>query len=155
MLHILAVVIGIGGVTLNGVYGREAKNRQGPEGRAITEAVEYVSRIAEYVIYLIPVFGILLVLSSDGVYEFSDTWIWLSIVLYVIAVGIAHGVQMRNTRLMIALMRELEATPPAGGGPPPQVAEIERRGRTLAMGGGSLHVILVALVTLMIWKPGG
>ena len=155
LLHILSIVIGIGGVTLNGVFGREAKQRQGPEGRAITEAVEYVSRIAHYVIYLIPVFGILLVLSSDDIYEFSDTWVWLSIVLYLIALGVSHGVLTRNTRLMIMLMRDMEATPPTGGGPPPQVAQLERLGRMQGIGGGTLHLLLVALLALMIWKPGG
>jgi uncharacterized membrane protein len=157
LLHILAVVIGIGGVSLNGVFGREAKQRQGPEGRAITEAVEYVTRIASYVIYLIPVFGILLVLASDDVFEFSDAWIWLSMLLYIVAVGVSHGVLIRNTRLMIMLMRDLEATPPTpgAGGPPPQVAELERLGRMQGMAGGTLHLLLVALIALMIWKPGG
>lgn len=154
LLHILSIVIGLGGVTLSGVYGREAKQRQGPEGRAITEAVEYVGHVAHYVIYLIPVFGILLVLASDSVWTFGQTWIWLSIVLYALALGISHGVQFRNTRRMIVLMREMEAGPPPAGGPPPQVAEIERLGRGLAVGGGALHLILVILIGLMIWKPG-
>ncbi len=166
LLHILSIVIGIGGVTLNGLFGREARNRPGPEGRAITEAVEFVSRVAHYVIYLVPVFGILLVLSSDGAYEFSDTWIWLSMVLYVVALGISQGILMRNTRRMIGLMREMETTqgpsapetrqgsPAATSGPPPQVAALDRLGRQLGMGGGALHLILVLLIGLMIWKPG-
>jgi uncharacterized membrane protein len=154
VLHILAVVVGIGGVTLNGVYAREIRQRQGPEGRAIAEAMDYVTRVAEYVIYLIPVFGILLVLSSDEFHSFGDFWIWFSIVLYVIAIGVSHGILIRNSNRMIGLMREMEAGPPPAGGPPPQVAQLERLGKAQGMASGILHLLLVILVALMVWQPG-
>jgi hypothetical protein len=60
---------------------------------------------------------------------------------------------------MQALMRELaEAGPPAGGaatgGPPPQVVELEERGRRVGITGATLNVILVLILFLMVWKPG-
>jgi uncharacterized membrane protein len=158
LLHILAVIIGLGTVALNGLYGRETRQRRGKEGLAIAEATEFVSGIAQYVIYLIPVFGILLVFASDKVYSMSDAWISASLALFVVALGISHGVLGPNFRKMLGLMRELEAGPPAGApptGPPPQVAELERRGRTVGMAGASLNILLVVLTALMIWKPGG
>ena len=55
-------------------------------------------------------------------------------------------------------MKELVAggPPPAGaaGGPPPQVAQLEANGKRMAMLGGMLHLALVAILVLMIWKPG-
>jgi predicted integral membrane protein DUF2269 len=153
LLHILTVVVGLGSMQLNGLYGRESRQRQGPEGRAIAEATEFVSQIATYVIYLILVTGILLVLSSDDYFKFSDTFIWASLVLYVLALGISHGVIRPNIRTMIGLMRELETAPPPAGGPPPQVAKLERHGRIVGTASALLHVFLVVFIALMIWQP--
>src|SRR6266481_3555248 len=84
--HILVAIVGLGAVMLNGLYAAQSQKRPGPDGRAIAEANYAVSKIAEYVIYLIPVFGILLVLASDKSWKFSQTWVWLSLLLYVIAI---------------------------------------------------------------------
>lgn len=164
ILHILAVVIGIGAVMLNGLYGAQAKARKGPEGLAIAEANFRVSMIAEFVIYTIPLFGIALVFMSktDGVqvYDWDQTWIWLSILLYVVALGISHGVVIPTAKKMQGLMRELNAMgpPPAGGppagGPPPQVVQLEALGKKIGAGGASLNILTVVLVFLMVWKPG-
>lgn len=156
--HIICVVVGIGGVMLNGVYGLQAKARPGPGGLAITEANHTASSIAEGFVYGIPVFGILMVLRIDA-YDFDQTWVWLSLLLYVIALGIVHGIMVPNVKKMIALQRELVSMgpPPAAapaGGPPPQVAELEQRGKTLGTFGPVLNVIAAVIISLMIWKPG-
>ena len=78
VLHILTAIVGLGAVMLNGLYAAQAQKRQGPGGRAISEANLAVSTIGEYFIYAIPVFGILLVLDSDKLWKFSQTWIWLA-----------------------------------------------------------------------------
>jgi len=57
------------------------------------------------------------------------------------------------------LMVELVAMgpPPAGapaGGPAPQAVQIETLGKRLATVEPILHVILVVILGLMIWKPG-
>jgi hypothetical protein len=160
-LHLLAVVVGIGNTAMNPVYGTFAKNRPGPGGLAVTEANYKAAKVGEWFIYAIPIFGILLVLHDDGPGEWGDTWVWLSILLYVIALGIAHGVLFRSHKRMIVLQQELESMgpPPAGvadtaTGPPPQVAELDRLGNRLAQFGGLLHVIATVLILLMVWKPG-
>src|SRR4051794_38417740 len=85
LLHLVAVVVGFGGVLLNGLYGAQAKKRPGPGGLAITEANFFVStKVAEIAIYLVPLFGFALVGLSDSAWSFSDAWITASIVLYVI-----------------------------------------------------------------------
>ena len=91
VLHILTAIVGFGGVFLNALYGQQAKARRGREGLAIAEANFLVSNVAEFFIYGVLVFGILLVLLSDDVWTFSQFWIWASIVLYVIWVGLAHA----------------------------------------------------------------
>jgi uncharacterized membrane protein len=157
-LHLLCVIVGIGGVMLNGVYGIQAKKRPGPGGLAITEANETVNKIAEAFVYGIPVFGVWLVARIDG-YDFSQTWVWLALVLYFTAIAIVHAVMLPNVKKMISLQRELVAAgpPPAGapaGGPPPQVAELEQRGKTLATFGPVLNILAVVILFLMVFKPG-
>ena len=160
LLHILTAIVGFGAVFLNALYGRAAERRRGAEGLAIAEANYDVSHMATYFIYAVPVFGILLVLMSDEYYTFSKGWITISFVLYIIGIGLSHGVLRPNVRKMQGLMRELVAMgPPAAGsassgGRPSQVDEIERRGRMVGIVGAALNLLLIVLLYLMIWKPG-
>lgn len=156
-LHIFSAIVGFGTVFLNGLYGQQAKRRQGPGGLAIAEATESVAKVASFFIYGVFVFGILLVVEADHV-SFSDGWLSASMGLYIVAIGLSHGLLLPNVKKMNARMAELvDAGPPGEGaaGPPPQVAEIERRGRTVGIAGGALNVMTVVILYLMIWKPGG
>ncbi len=154
VLHILSAIVGLGGVMLNGLYGAQTRQRPGPSGRAVLEANTFVSEIATYVIYAMGVFGILLVVASDEVWKFSQTWLWLALVLYAAAIGISHAVMRPSAARIRELMVEMEQGPPPTGGPPPQVAEIQEMGRRLAIGGPILSINVVVILFLMIWKPG-
>jgi uncharacterized membrane protein len=154
VLHILSVIFGLGTVSLNGLYAAQAQKRQGPPGRAITEANFFVTGIAEYVIYTIPVWGILLVLSSDKLFKFSQTWIWLSLLLYFVAIGLSHAIMIPGVKRIIELQKEIEQGPPPASGPPVQVAELQSIGARLAPTGMVLDLLLVVIVVLMIWRPG-
>ena len=165
LLHILTAIVGFGAVFLNALYGRAAERRKGVEGLAIAETNYDVSQMAGYFIYAVPVFGILLILMSDtgsgeGAWEFSQAWISASFLLYIVALGLSHGVLRPNVKKMHGLMRELVAMGPpsigagAGGGRPPQVDEIEQRGRTVGAVGAILNLLLIVILYLMVWKPG-
>lgn len=157
VLHLVAAIVGFGGVMLNGVYGAQAKKRQGEGGLAIGEANLAVSKIAEKVIATVPIFGILLVVLSDGVWEFSQAWVGMAIVLFVLVYAFALFVQVKNAERMNELAAELVAAgpPPAGAsGPPPQVAAMEALEKKLAGGGAFLGIALVVMVALMVFKPG-
>ena len=159
VLHILAAIVGFGSVMLNALYGLQARKRRGAEGLAIVEANFFVTtKAAVKAIYLVFVFGVLLVLTSDDIWSFGDLWISLSMGLYVLAMGLSHGVLLPNVERMQALMGELIAMgppPPQGAtaGPPPQAVELERRGKTVGMVGAVNNLVVVTVLTLMIWKP--
>jgi uncharacterized membrane protein len=156
VLHILSAIVGIGAVFLNGIYGRQAASRRGREGLAIFQANFLVSKVAEYFIYAIFVFGVLLVLLSDDAVKFEDTFVWLSMVLYLIALGISHGLLTPRAKKMEALMTDLVDGPPPGateGGPPPQALELERLGKQLGIYGTALNVLAVLILVLMVTKP--
>jgi uncharacterized membrane protein len=159
MLHIISIIVGFGGVILNGIYGAEAKKRKGAEGAAIGAANLHVTEIAEKVIMTVPVWGILLVILSDGVWKFSQAWVGIAIVLFLVVMGFATGVQLRNQKRMSALASELAMAggPPPGaaaGGPPPQVVEMEALEKKLGMGGAFLSAMVVVMIYLMVFKPG-
>lgn len=159
VLHILTVIVGFGTVALNGLRGAEAKKRPGPGGLAIGESSFRVSSVAEKFIYAVPLFGIGLVFMSDGNWTFGQTWVWLSTLLYVVGIGLSHGLLVPAEKRMNALAAELVAAgpPPAGaaaGGPPPQVAEMEAIEKKLAAVGTILNLLVVVVVVLMVFKPG-
>ena len=142
IVHIVTIVVGIGTVSLNGIYGAKAKAAGPNGGLAIGRANYDVSAVAEYFIYAIPVTGILMMLVEDY-WEWSQTWVWLSIVLYVAAIGVSHSLQIPSARRMNELM---------AAGPPN--AETEVLEKKLAMGGTILNLLAVVIIVLMVWKPG-
>ncbi len=162
VLHILCAIVGFGAVFLNGLYGAQMRARlqagRPNEALAIFEANETVSKIGEYFIYAVFLFGFAVLGLSDSVWKFSQTWVWLSVVLYIIGIGLSHGVLMPTVRRMGALMRELVAAgpPPAGAapGPPPQAVEMQALGQKLGVVGPVLDLLMIAVLFLMVWKPG-
>lgn len=163
VLHILAVVYGFGTVALNGIRGADAKKRPGPGGLAIGESMFHVSNIAEKFIYAVPILGFALVGMSDGTWALSQTWVWLSFVLYLIGIGITHALMIPAEKRMVTLVAELVAAGPPSAGPPsagalpgrpPQVAEMEQLEKKMAPAGAVLNLILAVIVALMIFKPG-
>ena len=165
-LHILCAIVGFGAVFLNGIYGQQMKVRmqsgRGAEAIGIFEANFKVSQIGEYFIYAVFVFGFAVLGLSDSVWKFSQTWIWLSVLLYVVGIGLSHGVLMPTVKRMGVLMHEMVAGPPPAGsvperpatGPPPQALEMEALGKKLGVVGPTLNLIMVAVLLLMVWKPG-
>lgn len=152
-LHILAVVVGIGSNTLNGVYAAKAKKLGGAAQGAVMRVNFDVSMLAEKIVYLIPIFGFILMAipqSGQHPWKFGQTWIWLSLVLYVVAIGIVHGVMVPGAKRLQALGQKL-----AGGeGAPQDGAEVVGTEQRVAIGVMVLNLLLVVLIALMIWKPG-
>jgi hypothetical protein len=79
-------------------------------------------------------------------------------VLYILGLGLSHGLLMPNVRRIIGLQEELIAMgpPPAGatgGQPPPQVVELEESGRRVGAVSAVLQVDLVVILMLMVWGP--
>jgi uncharacterized membrane protein len=152
VLHILAVVVGIGPMTLNGIYAAKAK-KIGPPGQGAVMAVNFdVSMIAEKIIYLIPIFGFILVGigHDDHALSMGQTWLWLSLVLYVVALGISHGVMVPSAKKMQAIGAKFAS----GGGTPADGAAAAGLEKRLATGGMTLNLLLVVIVALMVAKPG-
>ena len=149
VLHILTAIVGLGAVMLNGLYAAQAQKRAGQGGRAVSEANYFVSNIAEKFIY-----GLAMVGMSDKVWKFSQTWIWLSLVVYIGAIGISHSILIPGHKRINALLAEMEQGPPSAGEPAAQVVELQATGKRMAAAGATLNVCVVIFLVLMVWKPG-
>ncbi len=146
VLHILAVIIGFGGTFIASFYGAASAKRPGVEGLAVAETTMQVTSLAPTMaVYTVPILGILLILLSDDTWQFSDTWISLSFLLYAAILVLALTVQVPNIRRMIELRRGDEGV---------QATEVERRAKTAGVVGGILNLLWVAVLFLMVFKPG-
>ena len=159
VLHLLSVVIGFGGITLIGFVGASSQQYPGPPGQAVFDTSQRLGKVAEYFIYAVPVFGIalLFISTTNGthVYWFDQAWVSASLLIYILTLGFVHSLHLPNLKKMGELMAEMNAAPPSpGSGPPPQVAELEERGKRAGLYGGISNAAWVAVLILMVAKPG-
>lgn len=148
VLHILAAIVGFGGMFIAGFYGQEARKRPGGEGLAVAETtLKVTALVPTMAVYTVPVLGILLILLSDDAWKFSQAWVSLSLLLYLGLIVLAVAVQVPATRELVALRAR-------GGGGSSAEAEMARLGRRAAVAGGVVNVAWVVTLFLMVFKPG-
>jgi uncharacterized membrane protein len=90
----------------------------------------------------------LVLIFLTGFNPFSQLWLGLGIVLYLIAISYALLVQ----RPIGKRIAELTSTPPPPGaaGPPPELMAAVKRAQ---QGGAFLAIMIVLIVILMVTKP--
>ncbi len=156
VLHIVCAIVGFGAVILNGIYGQQVMAHPGPEGLAIFQANKLVSKIGEYFIYAVFVLGVVLVLLSGDVLDFGQTWVWLSMAIFLVSIGISHGLLYPRVNQMETRMIEMgtSGAPLQGSGPPPQVAQLAQLGKQVGVISTLLHIAMVAIIVMMVTKPG-
>lgn len=154
VLHLATAIVGFGGMAVTGYLGALAAARGAREGAAIGEAVGKGYTFSEWPVYAVPILGIILVLLSEDVFTFSQLWITLSFLLYILAIGLLHGLHLPTVRRINALLAEIAASPPSGAGAPPEAAELDRMGARAGAVGGALNLLTLAVLVLMVFKPG-
>ncbi len=151
LLHILTVVVAFGSLITNEVYARLARERGGSEGLAIGEASATVTkRLAQGSFYAVPVLGILLVVLSDGAIGFEEPWISLSFLLYIAAAVVLLAVLVPTRRRANALAAAAVTGRPSGN----EEGTGQRQDKKLATYSAVFNLLFVALLALMIFKPG-
>jgi uncharacterized membrane protein len=153
LLHILAAIVGFGGVLLNGVYAAQARKRPPAEGLAILEANVFVSsKISKIAIYLTFILGFGVIGMSDGVWEMSQTWLLISIILFIVAMLVSELLLGPRVKQLVALQREVATGPAPAGGPPPQVEQMKALGGQVGAISGFLHLSFLVILTLMVFQ---
>lgn len=150
-LHILCAIVGFGWVTLASVsYARVGKLRGG-EALASYRTVDASTKVAEWFIYGVFVFGILAVVVAPGemAEKFRPMWLSISMLLYIVSLVLSLAVVQPTGRRMGRLLEQ------AAEAPSPELgAEMERLGKRNGMVTGILHLLFVVVLALMVFKPG-
>jgi uncharacterized membrane protein len=149
LVHILASIVGFGGVIANGLYHARAFRGPARVAGELLGATRGVTRIADYAIYAVLPLGIVLIAVSDDAFSFGDPWVSASFVVWFLLVGAAHAavrpaVRALSTRAgALGPDTVLDTDPEAGAA-----------ARKLMVGEAATQLLLVVALVLMIWKPG-
>jgi hypothetical protein len=111
---------------------------------AATASSSRMLRIYSYVSVLVVLAGLALMSQERGgsrLGEIDDTWIWLSILLWVVAMGLVLGVIVPT---LDQATKGIEA----------QSSVVALTGRVAALG-GVVALIMLVIVVLMVYRPGG
>lgn len=137
-LHLIAAVFFIGPVAAAGPAIARA-TRAGDVGAV--ESSARMMRIYGYGSLLVALFGLGLVQKKWHA-EFGDTWVWLSLVLFVVALGVIVGLALPAVDQLVEALR--------GGSADKAKAALGK-----VMGASSVaSVAYVVIIVLMVTKPG-
>ena len=146
VLHILAAIVGFGGMFIAGFYGNEARDLPGREGLAVANTtLKVTGRIPTVAVCAVPILGILLIMLSDDSIKFSAAWVSLSFLLYIVLMGLATGIQVPTIRKMVAMRAGADGA---------QSMEMQAMGRKVATVSAVVNVLWVVTLILMVFKPG-
>ncbi len=147
VLHVLSAVVGFGAIFLTGIYAGLGRRRA---SEAVRRYFAPGPNWAARAVYLVPVLGVALVETSHGTDRFAQPWIWISIVLWVLAAGLAHAVVWPGERRIQVLVLEILAGRTGARRP-----ELDRACRRVERAAVAIDVAFVATLVLMVAKPGG
>ncbi|MCO8127325.1 CopD family protein [Acidimicrobiia bacterium EGI L10123] len=136
LLHIVAVIAAFAPTVVNPLLERHLA-RQGGDTTLQSWAGfahDYTKKIVMGSLVVALLTGILMIVVSDEVIEFSDTWISLSFLVWFAIAGVVSGMVGKGQRLL---------------------ASGDAKGRdVLAKAGPIVVVLLLVMLYLMIFKPG-
>lgn len=159
-LHVTAAIVAFGPTFVFPLISAVSKRNpmHGPFGLLLAETIEM--RLVVPFALTMPISGLGLAFTL-GIEWNHNVWLIAGLTLYVIAMGIALGLQAPLLRKLVHMtshapspaMAPMPAGPgAASAGPPPAMAAMLKR---MQVQGMMLTGLLVAIIVLMTWKPGG
>jgi len=149
LFHMAGAFMVVGGATLAGIFNIAALRRERPSEVVVLfklTRIAVVSVMAGMVVAL--AFGLWLVADLDFV-KWTNAWVISAIVLWFVANALGSNGGRRDRRA-----RELaERLAAEGDRPSPELRAALRDPITLALSWGS-GAVVIAILVLMIWKPG-
>jgi predicted integral membrane protein DUF2269 len=150
-LHVFGAIVGFGPTFAFPFIGALAQKPGAPIPWLLKLTDKISSRLTETVAATVqPGTGAGLIIISRGAYDpfnWSDPnsglWLFIALILYTISFSFAIFVQARRSKKAIQMAEAQQFGPEFGG-----------LMKKLAMGGQFLTVMLVAIIILMVVKPG-
>ncbi len=144
-VHVLMAIVWVGGVLVTQVYVVLASRAEDPTRR--TRLFGDISWIGLHVFtpaaFVLVVAGVSMVLLSDA-WAFSQTWIWVSLSVYVLSLGVGVTFIGPENGRIAALAEQRGPTDP----------EVVRRSARLLTVFRSEALLLIIVVWMMVAKPG-
>lgn len=146
LLHIGGAIVGFGPIFSFAVMGPLSGRLGGPQALGIMKAMVKIQRgIVIPMAILQGITGVWLVFAEGLNQNFwSQEWLWISILLYLIALVLAIFLMRPALVRMVGLAEE-------GKAPTPEFAALVRRSQTL---GPVMTLSIVTIIILMVVKPG-
>lgn len=133
LLHVLAFIVAFAPAAAHSL--QLAQSKGSPARRELLGFMaRNSSRVYGPALIAVGLFGILLVLVSDGVWAFSQGWVSAAFAVWVVMNGVLHAVLIPGERRV------------AGGD--------EDATKRVDLGGQLLTLLILVMLYLMIWKPG-
>jgi predicted integral membrane protein DUF2269 len=153
-LHILAAIAAFGPSMAYGLIATLGQKEPLHANFALRVLLRIENRLATPMAVVVLILGVILIFLGDWVFLESE-WLIIAVVLYAIAFLFGVFWVDRWLSRMIELSGGQSGAPPTSGehvGPGPEFMALTRK---VQVGGPLLGVMLVAIVLLMVWKPGG
>ena len=136
-LHIATILVAFAAAFVHPRLGGLAKRLPGDAASQLNQTiVEGSTKIHFPALVLVGLFGSAMIPMSEDIYSFSQLWISLAYLVWFAMLGILFF-------LMLPAERTLARTPGD--------ADAQKK---VGMFGGIIHLLLVVMLVLMIWKPG-
>ena len=135
LLHILAVIVAFAPAFVWPVASVKLKKEGKPVGPTIGMlAAGNTAKIHGPALVLVGLFGFGLVGMSDKYIKFDQSWVMAAVVIWFLMLGIIFG-----------MMLPAEKKSAAGD---------ESADKIVSMAGGFMHLLLLVMLYLMVFKPG-
>ncbi len=149
LLHIGTAVVGFGGLLAYGTIHARAFRAPGTEARALLETAQSVAGTAHKALYALGALGIMMIAISESAISFAEVWVSAAFVVWFATIGVVHGLIRPSVASLATSAAGLKTDATLGD-------DVEAQGaaKKLALGEGSLHLLLAIALALMIWQPG-
>lgn len=149
IVHIAGAIVGIGPSFALGVLGPMSEKADDAGKLALIKAMQAIDTRLVTPVALVtqPVTGVLLIFErhiNQGFFAVRHLWLIIAIVFYVVIIYMSYVVSRPRVRRMVALLE-------AGQGAGDEFAGLRATSKML---GPIFGVLTLAIVILMIWKPG-
>lgn len=145
VIHIGGAIVGIGPTFAFGILGKYAA----APGYALPmlEAMLDIQKkiVTPVALFTQPISGALLIFRTGrDANFFSFTWLWVSILLYAVVLYLSYLSSAPRLRTIVAMLKDGAPDPP----------ELQRLISIETKLGPIFGIMTIAIIVLMIWKPG-
>jgi uncharacterized membrane protein len=136
-LHIVAVIVAFAAAFVHPRLGGLAKRLPGDAASQLNQTiVDGSTKIHFPALVLVGLFGTAMIPMSEDIYSFSQMWISMAYLVWFAMLGILFFLMLPAERTLARAPGDVDAQKKVG------------------MFGGILHLLLLVMLVLMIWKPG-